>query len=251
MYTSSSSCHAALQERMAALEAQVKQMGLQATQDCERLARDRSLTLQLLQKVGPSCWNATCGPPRITLTHPGCVSQEQERLCVLEKKYHALTGGRSLLKSSGGGAVEVSSAGRTSSSGPVWHSLTLDELFEQGFLHISEPDLVYADGPPHSPCPSSASFSSSSSSSLLPSSELFPVRLQEVTTKDPSSHFTSLKVQCVIFGDFIEETATPSGDILFCSFGELWWTTIALALKFRYLVDLLLCWFIWRHKLSP
>lgn len=55
MYTSSSSCHAALQERMAALEAQVKQMGLQAAQDCERLARDRTLTLQLLQKVGPPC----------------------------------------------------------------------------------------------------------------------------------------------------------------------------------------------------
>lgn len=39
---------------MAALEAQVKQMGLQAAQDCERLARDRALTLQLLQKVGPT-----------------------------------------------------------------------------------------------------------------------------------------------------------------------------------------------------
>lgn len=55
LYTSSSSCPTALQDRMAALEAQVKQMGLQAAQDCERLARDRTLTLQLLQKVGPAC----------------------------------------------------------------------------------------------------------------------------------------------------------------------------------------------------
>lgn len=38
---------------MGALEAQVKQLGLQAAQDCERLARDRALTLLLLQKVGP------------------------------------------------------------------------------------------------------------------------------------------------------------------------------------------------------
>lgn len=55
-------------------------------------------------------------------------------------------------------------------------SFNLDELFKQEFLHISEPDLVYVDGPPHSPCPSSASFSSSH----IPSPELYPVRLQEV-----------------------------------------------------------------------
>ncbi|XP_075887627.1 pleckstrin homology-like domain family B member 1 isoform X4 [Nelusetta ayraudi] len=74
-------CSVALRkERMGALEAQVKKLGLQAAQDCERLARDRALTLQLLQK-------------------------EQERLCVLERKYHALTGGRSFLKSSGGGGA--------------------------------------------------------------------------------------------------------------------------------------------------
>lgn len=36
---------------MVALEAQVKQLGLQAAQDCERLAKDRTLTLQLLHKV--------------------------------------------------------------------------------------------------------------------------------------------------------------------------------------------------------
>lgn len=76
---------------------------------------------------------------------------------------------------------------------PSKSPFNIDELFEQGLLHISEPDLVYVDGPPHSPCPSSASFSSS----LLPSPELYPVRLQEVTlhlnpfflTKSSSSSF--------------------------------------------------------------
>lgn len=50
----------------------------------------------------------------------------------------------------------------------------LDDLFKQEFLHISEPDLANVDGPPHSPCPSSAS------SSHIPYPELYPVRLQEV-----------------------------------------------------------------------
>lgn len=36
---------------MDALEAQVKQLGLQAERDCDRMARDRTLTLQLLHKV--------------------------------------------------------------------------------------------------------------------------------------------------------------------------------------------------------
>ena len=36
---------------MAALEAQVKQLGLQASKDCERITKDRTVTLQLLHKV--------------------------------------------------------------------------------------------------------------------------------------------------------------------------------------------------------
>lgn len=36
---------------MFALEAQVKQLGFQAAQDCERLTKDKTLTLQLLHKV--------------------------------------------------------------------------------------------------------------------------------------------------------------------------------------------------------
>lgn len=48
---------------MTTLEAQVKQLGLQAVQDCERMAKDRTLTVQLLHKVSLSLlldpvWNA-------------------------------------------------------------------------------------------------------------------------------------------------------------------------------------------------
>nr|XP_019940904.1 PREDICTED: pleckstrin homology-like domain family B member 1 isoform X7 [Paralichthys olivaceus] len=62
-------------EKMATLEAQVKQLGLQAAQDCERMVRDRTVSLQLLHK-------------------------EQDRLCALEKRHHTLTGERSYLKPS-------------------------------------------------------------------------------------------------------------------------------------------------------
>ncbi|XP_029704601.1 pleckstrin homology-like domain family B member 1 isoform X1 [Takifugu rubripes] len=60
-------------EKMFALEAQVKQLGFQAAQDCERLTKDKTLTLQLLHK-------------------------EQERLYSLESRYQAFTGGRSFLQ---------------------------------------------------------------------------------------------------------------------------------------------------------
>nr|XP_015816374.2 pleckstrin homology-like domain family B member 1 isoform X8 [Nothobranchius furzeri] len=112
-------------EKMAALDAQVKQLGIQASQECEKVEHDKKITLQLLH-------------------------QEQDRLCSLERKYHTLTGGRSFPKSS--------------------------SSMKEDLLHISEPDLVYVDGPPHSPCPSFASFSSSH----IPSPELCPVRLQEL-----------------------------------------------------------------------
>ncbi|KAJ8386589.1 hypothetical protein AAFF_G00168210 [Aldrovandia affinis] len=55
-------------EKVAALESQASQLGLQAAQERERLAKDRTLTLQLLHK-------------------------EKERLTALEKRYLSLTGG--------------------------------------------------------------------------------------------------------------------------------------------------------------
>ncbi|XP_030632001.1 LOW QUALITY PROTEIN: pleckstrin homology-like domain family B member 1 [Chanos chanos] len=62
-------------EKVAALETQANQLGLQAAQECERLAKDRNLTLQLLQK-------------------------EKEKLAGLEKRYLSLTGGRNFPKGS-------------------------------------------------------------------------------------------------------------------------------------------------------
>ncbi|XP_056099209.1 pleckstrin homology-like domain family B member 1 isoform X18 [Rhinichthys klamathensis goyatoka] len=62
-------------DKVAALESQASQLGIQAAQECERLVKDRSITLQLLQK-------------------------EKERLASLEKRYLSLTGGKTFPKSS-------------------------------------------------------------------------------------------------------------------------------------------------------
>ncbi|KAI5098773.1 pleckstrin-like-like domain family B member 1 isoform X16, partial [Silurus meridionalis] len=62
-------------EKLSALEKQANQLGLQAAQECEKLAKDRSVTLQLLQK-------------------------EKERLAGLEKRYFSMTGGRTFPKGS-------------------------------------------------------------------------------------------------------------------------------------------------------
>ncbi|XP_021437986.2 LOW QUALITY PROTEIN: pleckstrin homology-like domain family B member 1 [Oncorhynchus mykiss] len=62
-------------DKMAALEGQASQLGQQASQECDRLAKDRNLTLQILHK-------------------------EKERLSALEKRYLSLTGGRSFPKCS-------------------------------------------------------------------------------------------------------------------------------------------------------
>uniref|UniRef100_A0A1A7W8H9 PH domain-containing protein n=1 Tax=Iconisemion striatum TaxID=60296 RepID=A0A1A7W8H9_9TELE len=61
-------------EKVLALEKQANQLGQQASQECERLAKDRMLTLQVLQK-------------------------EKERLSALEKRYHMLSGGKGFPKS--------------------------------------------------------------------------------------------------------------------------------------------------------
>ncbi|XP_070699740.1 pleckstrin homology-like domain family B member 1 isoform X6 [Pempheris klunzingeri] len=60
-------------EKVGTLEAQAKQLGLQAARDCEKMVQDRTVVLQLLHK-------------------------EQDRLCSLEKRYHSLTGGRNFPK---------------------------------------------------------------------------------------------------------------------------------------------------------
>ncbi|XP_035615552.1 pleckstrin homology-like domain family B member 1 isoform X14 [Oncorhynchus keta] len=62
-------------DKVAALEGQASQLGQQASQECDKLAKDRNLTLQMLHK-------------------------EKERLSALEKRYLSLTGGRTFPKSS-------------------------------------------------------------------------------------------------------------------------------------------------------
>lgn len=85
------------------LDSQAGQIRAQAVQESERLAREKNASLQLLQKV-PGLWGPT--PPtglRVSsfsvtfLTLLGL--QEKEKLAVLERRYHALTGGRPFPKS--------------------------------------------------------------------------------------------------------------------------------------------------------
>ncbi|NXB10115.1 PHLB1 protein, partial [Cnemophilus loriae] len=71
-------CHRSIarrKERVAALDAQAAQIQLQSAQEAERLARERSSVLQLLQK-------------------------EKEKLMSLERRYQLVTGGRSFPKMS-------------------------------------------------------------------------------------------------------------------------------------------------------
>ncbi|XP_068028332.1 pleckstrin homology-like domain family B member 1 isoform X14 [Anomalospiza imberbis] len=71
-------CHRSIarrKERVAALDAQAAQIRLQSAQEAERLARERSSILQLLQK-------------------------EKEKLVSLERRYQLVTGGRSFPKMS-------------------------------------------------------------------------------------------------------------------------------------------------------
>ncbi|XP_035806083.1 pleckstrin homology-like domain family B member 1 isoform X14 [Amphiprion ocellaris] len=86
-------------EKVSALENQASQLGLQASQECERLAKDRTLTLQMLQK-------------------------EKERLSALEKRYHSLTGGKSFPKSST--AMRESEGSR-----PLLPKLDLEQWYQE------------------------------------------------------------------------------------------------------------------------
>ncbi|XP_056601600.1 pleckstrin homology-like domain family B member 1 isoform X3 [Triplophysa dalaica] len=69
-------------EKMAVLEIQANQLGLQAAQDCERMVKDRTLALQMLNK-------------------------EKDRLAALEKRYQSLTGGKTFSKAPNTAKEEV------------------------------------------------------------------------------------------------------------------------------------------------
>nr|XP_060642954.1 pleckstrin homology-like domain family B member 1 isoform X3 [Anolis sagrei ordinatus] len=82
-------------ERVAALESQANQIRLQAAQEAERLGKEQSLTLQMLQK-------------------------EKETLLALERQYRALTGGSGFPKASP--ALREGDWGPPAVSGPCSHA---------------------------------------------------------------------------------------------------------------------------------
>lgn len=87
---------------MSALEKQANQLGQQASQECERLAKDRTLMMQMLQKVGIET-RPQRKPGNAWRSSELCsalIPQEKERLSALEKRYQTLTGGKSFPKSS-------------------------------------------------------------------------------------------------------------------------------------------------------
>ncbi|XP_034095819.1 pleckstrin homology-like domain family B member 1 isoform X17 [Gymnodraco acuticeps] len=88
-------------EKVSALESQANQLGLQASQECERLAKDRTLTLQMLQK-------------------------EKDRLSALEKRYYSLTGGKNFPKSS-----TAMREYRSESSRPHLPKLDLEQWYQE------------------------------------------------------------------------------------------------------------------------
>ncbi|XP_057209746.1 pleckstrin homology-like domain family B member 1 isoform X3 [Triplophysa rosa] len=69
-------------EKMAVLEIQANQLGLQAAQDCERMVKDRTLALQMLNK-------------------------EKDGLAAVEKRYQSLTGGKTFSKAPNTSKEEV------------------------------------------------------------------------------------------------------------------------------------------------
>nr|XP_055052233.1 pleckstrin homology-like domain family B member 1 isoform X16 [Misgurnus anguillicaudatus] len=151
-------------EKVAALESQASQLGMQAAQECERLVKDRSLTIQLLQK-------------------------EKERLANLERRYQSLTGGKTFPKSSStikeeylklsdvykmyGGDFQDSQLASTSSHGL---SLTLDPAVSaprEEYVTVGQLNQMYGmpkvESSPTSPAQILQSSLTDSAFSCLPS----------------------------------------------------------------------------------
>ncbi|XP_074535174.1 pleckstrin homology-like domain family B member 1 isoform X4 [Halichoeres trimaculatus] len=121
-------------EKVSALESQANQLSLQATQECERLAKDRTLTVQMLQK-------------------------EKERLSALEKRYHSLTGGKSFPKSP------------TAMREGVLHISEVDLLLED--IHSSQYSLCRASSSYLHPSPSCQLYPSSPTEEYMKLSDVF------------------------------------------------------------------------------
>ncbi|NXT74398.1 PHLB1 protein, partial [Zapornia atra] len=120
-------CHRSIarrKERVAALDAQVAQIRLQSAQEAERLARERSGVLQLLQK-------------------------EKEKLVSLERRYQLVTGGRTFPKMS----PALRDVKQQLPGGPAWlPALDLEKWYQEvmaGFETSSSSSV----SPPSSPPP--------------------------------------------------------------------------------------------------
>ncbi|XP_073339810.1 pleckstrin homology-like domain family B member 1 isoform X2 [Pagrus major] len=150
-------------EKVSALENQANQLGLQATQECERLAKDRTLTLQMLQK-------------------------EKERLSALEKRYHSLTGGKSFPKSS------------TAMREEALHISEADLLFED--VHSSQHSLCRASPSYLHPSPPCQLYPSSPTEEYMKLSDVFKMygssgRHQSSTS---ASHGRSFAIDAALAG---------------------------------------------------
>ncbi|MGH0148265.1 UNVERIFIED_CONTAM: hypothetical protein FKN15_046437 [Acipenser sinensis] len=161
-------------EKVAALESQASQLGLQAAQECERLAKDRNLTAQLLHK-------------------------EKERLASLEKRYFNLTGGRSFPKSLSTMKEEVLHIrepndlfeeahsqhplpGRTAAL-PASSSQICPKVQEE-VLHIREPNDLFEEAHSQHPLPGRTAALPASSSQICP-------KVQEMYRSKVDSDFSS------------------------------------------------------------
>lgn len=90
---------------MFALEAQVKQLGFQAAQDCERLTKDKTLTLQLLHKV--------C-EPEDAHEDAGCTGDANltSTICFRNKKGCTVWRAGTRLQQEGGASYSLTAASR-------------------------------------------------------------------------------------------------------------------------------------------
>ncbi|XP_049432831.1 pleckstrin homology-like domain family B member 1 isoform X3 [Epinephelus fuscoguttatus] len=150
-------------EKVSALESQANQLGLQASQECERLAKDRTLTLQMLQK-------------------------EKERLSALEKRYHSLTGGKSFPKSS------------TAMREEALHISEADLLLED--IHSSQHSLCRASPSYLHPSPLCQLYPSSPTEEYMKLSDVYKMYgsggLRE--SSKPASHGRSFAVDAALAG---------------------------------------------------
>ncbi|KAM7413703.1 hypothetical protein PAMA_020877 [Pampus argenteus] len=150
-------------EKVSALENQANQLGLQASQECERLAKDRTLTLQMLHK-------------------------EKERLSALEKRYHSMTGGKSFPKSS------------TAMREEVLHISEADLLLED--VHSSQHSLCRASPPYLHPSPHCQLYPSSPTEDYMKLSDVYKMYGSSGYHENnkPTSHGRSFAIDAALAG---------------------------------------------------